>query len=154
AAFLRAIALSMKNDDLETTSRGMIKLALSQVFLQLVYLMVANTGTSDVLVGVLRTLYIMAQCFMLWQLIWFIVVSTRVPALIDKELDEEGPPAAVLGLQARRGLGRLHQPFRGSACPRTASMWLWPARSACRLPEVQRPTASRAAAMSTISFQC
>jgi hypothetical protein len=86
-AFLRAIALQMKSEELEGTSRGMIKLGLSQVFIQLVYLMLANTGTTDVLIGVLRALYTMAHCFMLGQLIWFIVVSYRVPALLDKELD-------------------------------------------------------------------
>lgn len=87
AAFLRAVALSMKSDKLEGTTRSMLQVATAQGFFQLAYFLLANTGTSDVLIIVLRTVYTLAQCFFLGQLIWFIVVIYRIPPLIDKELE-------------------------------------------------------------------
>ncbi len=89
AAFLRAIGLSMKNDDLDQRAKSMLQLAAAQGFMQICYFLIANTGTSDVLVILCRVLYVLATCFFVGQLIWFSVIAFRVPAMIEKELTQE-----------------------------------------------------------------
>jgi hypothetical protein len=85
--FLRAVALSMKDDVFEEQTFGLVRLGLGTAFIYLCYLMCTLTGTSDVLLWLLRVLYILATCFFMGQLIWFAIVFLRVPALIDKQID-------------------------------------------------------------------
>ena len=55
--------------------------------MQVAFILLASGGTSEVIVNVLRVLYILSQAFMLGMLIWFCKFTFQIPVLIDKELD-------------------------------------------------------------------
>jgi hypothetical protein len=88
AIFLRSIALSMRGEELEKTSSGMIRLAVGQAFIWLAYIMVMICGSSDMLLWLLRVVYLLAASFFLGQLGWFAVEVAKAPPQIQKELDE------------------------------------------------------------------
>jgi hypothetical protein len=88
AVFLRAVALSMRNEDLEQKAQGMVRMSLGVTYALLAYLMVSVTGTSDVLQWVLRVVYALWAGFFMGMLAVFAITHLQVPALIDEELDE------------------------------------------------------------------
>lgn len=87
--FMRAVALTMKDENLESKTRSLMALGLGQIFAQTAFQLIALAGTSIVLQWALRVVWLIATSFFLWQLIWFALVSFRMPELIEKELGEE-----------------------------------------------------------------
>jgi hypothetical protein len=85
--FLRAVAQSMKDEVFEEQTKSLVRLALGTVFIHLSYLMCSISGTSEVVVWLLRVLYTLWACFFVGQLIWFALVFMKVPAMIEKEID-------------------------------------------------------------------
>ncbi len=89
ATFLRAVALSMRNEVLEPRARSMMTLGLGVAFSQLAYLMIGVTGTSDVLLWVIRAVYALGMGFFAGMMAWYALVCTQVPKMIEKELGDE-----------------------------------------------------------------
>jgi hypothetical protein len=85
--FLRAIALQLKNEDLERSALALVRLGLAQIFAQLTYQIMAMTGTSDVLSVVLKVFYCLALAFFVWQLTWYILILIRSRAVIQEALE-------------------------------------------------------------------
>jgi hypothetical protein len=86
AVFLRACALTMKVDSLERTSGALVQMGLGTAFIHLAYLLLANVGTSDVLMMVLRVLYVMGTCFLLGYLLWFLFVLLHTRTVLERVL--------------------------------------------------------------------
>jgi hypothetical protein len=85
--FVRAIALSMKAEELEEVGTGMVRLGLGVAFIWLGYMTVMVTGSSEVLLWLLRVVYVLGTTFFLGQLAWFAVEVMKIPPLIQSELD-------------------------------------------------------------------
>jgi hypothetical protein len=85
--FLRSIAQSMRYEPLRETGEGMIRLGLGTAFIALAYTVLMVTGSSDVLLWLLRLVYLLWLGFFLGQLGWFAVMVLRTPPLILKEID-------------------------------------------------------------------
>jgi hypothetical protein len=89
AMFLRASALTLKVESLERTSAGLIKVGLGTAFIQLAYLLLANTGTSLILLWVLRVLYILGTAFLVVQLLWFVFALRHARRVLARVLKGE-----------------------------------------------------------------
>jgi hypothetical protein len=88
-AFLRAVALFVKSDKLQENAISLIKLALSQVFMQVAYQLLAMTGTSDVLLWILKIMYCLAVGFFIGQLAWYVFVLFQSRVLIQETLEQQ-----------------------------------------------------------------
>jgi hypothetical protein len=85
--FLRATAKTMKSEKLEQTTLALIELALSQLFMQVAYQLLAMAGTSDVMVQwILRAVYCLALGFFVWQLVWYILILLQTRNVIQTML--------------------------------------------------------------------
>ncbi len=84
---LRAVGMSMKNEEQEAVGSGMIRLGLGVAFIYLGYTTVMITGSSEVLLWLLRVVYILGVTFFMGQLAWFAVEVMKVPPRIKGELD-------------------------------------------------------------------
>ncbi len=89
AVFLRTIALAMRDQQLDETAQGMIRLGLGQSYALLAFLMMTVVGTSEVLMWVLRAVYALWAGFFIGMLAWYATMCLRVPSLIEKELGDE-----------------------------------------------------------------
>jgi hypothetical protein len=89
AVFIRGCALSMKVNELEQTSHSLIQMGLGVAFINLSWLLCANCGTSVVLLGVLRVLYLLGIGFFTGQLCWTIVVLLGMPAVVEDLLGDD-----------------------------------------------------------------
>lgn len=95
--FVRSIALSMRDEKLQERGDGMIRLGLGSAFVWLSYMMIMVTGSSDVLLWLLRLVYLLGLGFFLGQLAWFAYAVQQTPPMIQKEMDmdEAGAPRPV-----------------------------------------------------------
>ncbi|MCI0464859.1 MAG: hypothetical protein L0Z62_48680 [Gemmataceae bacterium] len=87
-AFVRTVALAMRNDELESRMQGLIHMGLGVMFALLSYLLISLTGTSEVLQWLLRVVYGLWAGFFVGLLVWYALTLLQVPALIGEELDE------------------------------------------------------------------
>jgi hypothetical protein len=87
--FLRAVAKSMKDEDLDIQTQGLVRLGLGTSFIFLFFLMTSMAGTSEVLLWALRAVYILGCCFYIGQLAYYAVVFQGIPAKIEKQIDPE-----------------------------------------------------------------
>jgi hypothetical protein len=86
ASFLRAVARSLKMESLEQTATGLIRLGAGTAFAWMAYLLLMGSGTSDVLLLVLRAVYLFTTVFFLGELIWLTLVLLRSRVGIEKVL--------------------------------------------------------------------
>jgi hypothetical protein len=84
---LRSMAKLVKSEPMEENATSLIKLGLGQVFMQVAYQLLAMTGSSDVLLWILRVTYCLAAGFYVGQLAWFIVVMFKCRGAIQQALD-------------------------------------------------------------------
>jgi hypothetical protein len=85
--FLRAAAQSVKSEKLEQTTLAFIQLAISQIFMQLAYQLLAMAGTSDVMINyILPAVYWLAFGFFIWQLVWYVLLLLQARTVIDTAL--------------------------------------------------------------------
>jgi len=87
--FLRAAALSIKDEKLQALANGLIVLALGTAFAILAYYLLSVTGTSEVMGWVMRSVYALWVGFFLGQLIWYAVILHRGRQTIAAKLAEE-----------------------------------------------------------------
>jgi hypothetical protein len=85
-AFLRAVAVSLRNEILEKKAIGLMRLGTGSLFFFLSYQLCSMAGTSTVLVGLLRVLYFLGSGFWLGFLFWFIIVLFQCRNVIAEEL--------------------------------------------------------------------
>jgi hypothetical protein len=86
ASFLRGIARSLHIDSLQQTSESLIRMGLGTTFAWLAYLLLMNSGTSDVLILVLRAVYLFATAFFLGQMVWLTLTLLGTRVSIEKVL--------------------------------------------------------------------
>jgi hypothetical protein len=89
AAFLRACALTLKVESIDRNAQALVKLGLGTAFINLAYLLLAQAGTSDVLLLVLRVIYLLGTGFLLGQLVWFVFVLLRTRSDLERVLRGE-----------------------------------------------------------------
>ena len=83
--FLRGIALQLKEDWLIAKTHGLIRLGLGLMFAYICYLLLTNTGTSQVLINLLRLVYFAFLGFFIWYLNWYLrVLFSTNPRIIKK----------------------------------------------------------------------
>jgi hypothetical protein len=87
-AFIRAVGKSLRDDGTDNKGVGLMKLGMGTLFIYLFYQMSGLSGTSDVLVGVLRVLYWLATSFWLGFLAWYTTVLFQTRAVIAEKLKE------------------------------------------------------------------
>jgi hypothetical protein len=87
-AFLRAIGKSLRDDETDKKGRGLMKLGMGTLFIFVSYQMSALSGTSEVLVGLLRVLYWLGTCFLLGYLAWYVTVLFQTRTMIANKLKE------------------------------------------------------------------
>jgi hypothetical protein len=87
--YLRAVANQIREDRLEGRANGVILMALGTLFGLVAFYLMSVTGTSEVLVWVLRALYGLWVGFFLGQLGWYVVVLQWTRTLIANKLAEE-----------------------------------------------------------------
>jgi hypothetical protein len=87
--FLRGVTISLKGERLDETCMSLVMLALGQVFIQIAFPLLAVTGTSEVLLWVLRVVYVLGMCFFLGQLIWYLFILLQGRKLIASRLAGE-----------------------------------------------------------------
>jgi hypothetical protein len=85
--FMRAIAQTVKSDKLEQKTLSFIQLAVSQIFMQLAYQLLAMAGTSDVMIAyILPAVYWLAFGFFIWQLVWYVLLLLEARTVIQTAL--------------------------------------------------------------------
>jgi len=87
--FLRAMALSIRDEKLQAMANAMIVLALGTAFALLAYYLLSITGTTEVVGWVLRAVYTLWASFFLGQLIWYALLLRRSREIISAKLAEE-----------------------------------------------------------------
>jgi DNA-directed RNA polymerase subunit RPC12/RpoP len=86
ACFLRSIAKALKIESLQEKAEGLIRLALGTAFVWLAYLLLMNSGSSDVLLLVLRAIYLLGTGFFVGELITLTFVLLRSRVSIEQVL--------------------------------------------------------------------
>jgi hypothetical protein len=89
AVFLRAVAKGLKSDVLEAKAMKLMRLAFSQLYIQLAWMLMALCGTSEVLLTVLRVVYTIGVGFFIGQLVYTIIVLFTVPSVVYAQLGDE-----------------------------------------------------------------
>jgi DNA-directed RNA polymerase subunit RPC12/RpoP len=86
ACYLRAIARALKIESLQQQAEGMIRLGLGTAFAWLAYLLLMNSGSSEVLLMVLRAIYLLGTAFFLGELVWLTMVLLGSRVRIEQVL--------------------------------------------------------------------
>jgi hypothetical protein len=89
AVFVRAVALGLKADILEEKAMSAMKLAFSQIFIQSAWMLLALCGTSEVLLTVLRIIYMIGMGFFVGQMIYTILLLFSVRSVVYQQLGDE-----------------------------------------------------------------
>lgn len=84
--FLRAAARSIRDEKMEETANTLIQLGLGVNFIFITFMLLAHSGTSEVLVNILRVVFVLATSFYLWQLIWTMIFCENCRKRIEKAL--------------------------------------------------------------------
>ncbi len=84
AIFLRAVALTIQDEKMEPPADALIRLGLGVIFCLLAFQLFINAGTSEVMIILLRIIYIIMTAFVLWLLIWLIQFSIFTRGRIER----------------------------------------------------------------------
>lgn len=84
--FMHSVAKIIKDEKLEKETNPLTRLGLSVGFILMGFLLLINTGTTEVLINVLWIVYIFTSCFYFWFLIWFMIVLFKTRERIRKAL--------------------------------------------------------------------
>jgi hypothetical protein len=87
--FLRACAYFFKDEKQEETALALVRLGLGVTFVEVAYQMLSAAGSSEVLLWVLRVVYILGIGFFLGQLIWYMLFVYRSREWIEKKMARE-----------------------------------------------------------------
>lgn len=87
--FLRAVGKGIKSEVLENKAMTIMKLGFSQLYVQMCFILVALCGTSEVLLSVLRVLYVIGMCFFIGQLVYTGMVCLSVNSIVYKQLGDQ-----------------------------------------------------------------
>lgn len=87
--FLRAVATALKEDYLQEKSLGLIKLSFGVLFIYFTYQVISITGTSNVLLGLLRIMYILYLGFYIGFVINLAIVLMTARKKIEDLLEPE-----------------------------------------------------------------
>ena len=89
AVFVRSVARGLKSAVLEEKAMTAMKLAFSQIFVQIAWMLLALCGTSEVLLTVMRIVYMIGMGFFIGQLIYTILVLFTVRGVVFEQLGDE-----------------------------------------------------------------
>jgi DNA-directed RNA polymerase subunit RPC12/RpoP len=84
--FLRGVALTLKDDILEKKTHTLIRLGMGVAFIYTSFFLLTNAGTSEVLINLLRAVYLLFMGFYIWYLTWCIMVLFASRERIVKKL--------------------------------------------------------------------
>ena len=87
--FLRGVARGLKSDELEAKALSIMRMGFSQLYVQLTFMMVAMCGTSEVLLTVLRAIYVIGMGFFIGQLVYTAIVCFKVPGIVMAQLGDQ-----------------------------------------------------------------
>src|SRR5262249_49138315 len=87
--FLRGVAKGLKSDVLEEKAMTIMKLGFSQMFIQMAYMILALCGTSEVLLTVLRFVYMIGMGFFIGQLVYTAMACFSVPGIVVAQLGDQ-----------------------------------------------------------------
>lgn len=82
--FLRYCALSLKDERMEGIADALVRLGLGIAFIHMSFLLLSHSGTSEVLINLLRAIYFLGISFFLWQLIWMLLFCLNCRKRIDR----------------------------------------------------------------------
>ncbi len=88
SVFVRSCGLSLKDEHIEGRPIGLTRLSLGIVFMQVTYLLLFNTGTTEVLINLLRVVFLLTVCFTFWQLSWVMRLSLMARKRIARIIKE------------------------------------------------------------------
>jgi hypothetical protein len=89
AVFIRAVAKGLNSVVLEEKAMTAMKLAFSQIFVQIAWTLLALCGTSEVLLTVMRIIYMIGMGFFIGQLIYTVLVLFTVRGVVFEQLGDE-----------------------------------------------------------------
>ncbi len=95
ATFVHAVGKAIKSDDLEAGGLIAIKLAFSQIFIRVVWLMASLCGTSLVLLWALRAIYLIGVGFFIGQMIYTVRLLLGIAAVVEDQLGDEADSLAA-----------------------------------------------------------
>jgi hypothetical protein len=89
AVFLRAVAKGLRSDVLEEKAMAAMQFAFSQIFVQMAWMLLALCGTSEVLLIVMRIIYMIGMGFFIGQMIYTVLVLLSVRSVVFQQLGDE-----------------------------------------------------------------
>jgi hypothetical protein len=83
------VAKGLKSYELEERALTAMKLAFSQIYVQIAWMLLALCGTSEVLLIVLRFIYMIGMGFFIGQMIYTILMLFSVRSVVYQQLGDE-----------------------------------------------------------------